>query len=195
MDADLYAVTTALIHYAKGVAYAATGDLDQAEAERLRFLDAKERVPETRMLFNNTCADILEIASAMLDGEIAYRRADYDVAFDHLRRSVELDDSLPYDEPWGWMQPTRHALGALLVEQGHLAEAEAVYRADLGFDRVLSRASHHPDNVWALHGLHECLMLRGAHEEAGLVKQRLDIANARADVPIEGSCFCRLQPA
>ena len=194
-DAGLYAMTTALIHYAKGVAYAATGDIDEAAAERLRFLDAKERVPETRMLFNNTCADILEIASAMLDGEIAYRRADYDVAFDHLRRSVDLDDSLPYDEPWGWMQPTRHALGALLMEQGHLAEAEAAYRADLGFDGVLSRASHHPDNVWALHGLHECLMLRGAHEEAGLIKQRLDLANARADVPIEASCFCRLQPA
>lgn len=194
-DADLYAMTTALIHYAKGVAYAATGDVDEAAAERLRFLDAKERVPETRMLFNNTCADILEIASAMLDGEIAYRRDDYDVAFDHLRRSIELDDSLPYDEPWGWMQPTRHALGALLVEQGHLAEAEAVYRADLGFDGVLSRASHHPDNVWALHGLHECLILRGAQEEAGLVKQRLDLANARADVPIEASCFCRLKPA
>jgi len=37
-------------------------------------------------------------------------------AFAHLRRSVELSDALPYDEPWGWMQPTRHALGALLLE-------------------------------------------------------------------------------
>ena len=59
------------------------------------------------------------------------------------------------------MQPTRHALGALLLEQGQLAEAEAVYRADLGYDGKLSRACQHPDNVWSLHGLHECLTRRG----------------------------------
>ena len=78
--------------------------------------------------------------SEMLDGELEYRRGNFDMAFAHLRRSVELEDALPYDEPWGWMQPTRHALGALLLEQGHLAEAEAVYRADLGFDKTVSRA-------------------------------------------------------
>lgn len=194
-DAELYSVTTALMRYAKGVAYAATGNTVAAESERQAFRQAKAAVPETRMLFNNTCDDILAIASAMLDGEIAYRQREYETAFEHLRRSVALDDNLPYDEPWGWMQPTRHALGALLLEQGHTDEAEAVYRADLGFDDVLSRASQHPDNVWALHGLHECLTRRGADAEARLIKQRLDITNARADVPIEASCFCRLQPA
>ncbi|NND01629.1 MAG: hypothetical protein HKN91_02480, partial [Acidimicrobiia bacterium] len=64
----------------------------------------------------------------------------------------------------------------------------------LGFDNTLSRAAQHPGNVWSLHGLHECLMLRGATDEATIIKQRLDIANARADVPIEASCFCRLEP-
>ena len=33
---------------------------------------------------------------------------------------IELDDGLPYDEPWGWMQPARHAYGALLLEQGRV---------------------------------------------------------------------------
>ena len=51
------------------------------------------------------------------------------------------------------MQPARHALGALLLEQGHVDEAEAVYRADLGFDGTLNRACQHPENVWSLHGL------------------------------------------
>uniref|UniRef100_UPI001CC11361 hypothetical protein n=1 Tax=Pseudomonas sp. BF-RE-03 TaxID=2832359 RepID=UPI001CC11361 len=37
--------------------------------------------------------------------------------FAHLREAQSLDDNLPYDEPWGWMQPVRHALGALLLEQ------------------------------------------------------------------------------
>jgi len=194
-DRELFSVTTALILYAKTVAYAATGDIPNATATRDEFRVAKTAVPESRMLFNNTCVDILDIAEEMLEGELSYRLGDFDIAFAHLRRSVELDDTLPYDEPWGWMQPTRHALGALLLEQGRYEEAEAVYRADLGLDNTLSRASQHPDNVWSLHGLHECLMMRGEVEEARMVKQRLDMANARADVPIKASCFCRLEHA
>jgi hypothetical protein len=103
---------------------------------------------------------------------------------------VALDDGLPYDEPWGWMQPTRHALGALLLEQGHVEEAADIYRADLGLDNTLRRACQHPDNVWSLHGLHECLRQLGRTAEAAMAKQRLDIATARADVPIKASCFC-----
>ncbi len=101
-------------------------------------------------MHNNTVQDLLEVAEAMLNGEIEYRRGDYEAAFAHLRRSVELDDALPYDEPWGWMQPTRHALGALLLEQGRVAEAEAIYRSDLDLDGKLSRACQHPDNLWSL---------------------------------------------
>lgn len=113
------------------------------------------------MLFNNTCRDILAIASAMLDGELEYRKGEYDAAFASLEHSIELDDNLPYDEPWGWMQPTRHAYGALLLEQGRVEEAEAVYRADLGLDNTLPRPLQHPGNVWALHGFHECLVQLG----------------------------------
>jgi tetratricopeptide (TPR) repeat protein len=192
-DARLYSVTTAMLHYARGVALSATGRIDEAETERELFRAAVARVPETRMLFNNTCADILEIAAAMLDGELDYRKGKHEAAFAALRRSIELDDGLPYDEPWGWMQPTRHAYGALLLEQGLVAEAEAVYRADLGLDGTLPRAQQHPGNVWALHGFHECLMRLGKEGEARIVAQQLKIAAALADVPIEASCFCRLE--
>ena len=194
-DRDLFCVTSAMMHYARTVAYAATGRITEADGERRHFLAARERVPESRTLFNNTCLDILAVAEAMMDGEVEYRRKNYEVAFDYLRKSVELDDKLPYDEPWGWMQPTRHALGALLIEQGRFEEAEAVYRADLGLDATLNRASQHPDNVWSLHGLHECLMHRGERVESRLIKQRLDLANARADVAINASCYCRMEQA
>ena len=88
----------------------------------------------------------------MLDGEIEYRRGHYDAAFAHLRRAVELDDNLLYDEPWAWMQPTRHALGALLLEQGHVEEAEAVYRADLGLDDTLAGPASIPTTSGACTG-------------------------------------------
>jgi tetratricopeptide (TPR) repeat protein len=191
-DPDLYLVTTAMTHYAKGVAHAATGQVAGAAAERARFAAAAGRVPESRTIFNNTCRDILAVAGAMLDGELDYRRGNYDEAFRRLRRAVELDDGLPYDEPWGWMQPARHAYGALLLEQGRLTEAEAVYRADLGLDDTLARACQHPGNVWSLHGYHECLTRLGKAEAAGIVAQQLKIAAARADVPIRSSCYCRL---
>ena len=194
-DPALFCVTTAMIHYAKAVAHAASGDVASADEEARRFDAAVARVPPSRYLFNNTCLDILAIAAEMLKGEIAYRQGRFDAAFAHLRRSVELDDSLPYDEPWGWMQPTRHALGALLLEQGRVEEAETVYRADLGLDPTLPRACQHPENVWSLHGFHECLMRLGKQAEASLVWQRLELAIAWADVPIRSSCFCRLAAA
>ena len=189
-DPELYSATTAMMLYAKGVAHSALGQVAEAEETKAAFLAARARVPESRRVHNNTVVDLLEVAMAMLDGELEYRKGAYTDAFAHLRRAVALEDALPYDEPWGWMQPARHALGALLLEQGEAEEAEEVYRADLGHDDQLSRACQHPENVWALHGLHECLVRRGASEEAAQVKRRLDLAAARADVPIRASCYC-----
>lgn len=192
-DTDLYCVTTTTLHYAKGVALAATGRIEEADAQRALFTAALARVPESRRMHNNVAIDVLAVADEMLAGELEYRRGSHDIAFAHLRRAIDLEDSLAYDEPWGWMQPVRHALGALLLEQGRTEEAEAVYRADLGLDDSLPRALQHRENVWALHGYHECLMRLGKHELATMIKQRLDLAMARADVPIHASCACRME--
>jgi tetratricopeptide (TPR) repeat protein len=194
-DRQLFCVTEAMIHYAKAVAYAASGNVPAAEDEARNFDGAFAKVPASRYVFNNTCLDILAIAAEMMRGEIEYRKGHFDAAFAHLRKSVGLDDNLPYDEPWAWMQPTRHALGALLLEQGHVEEAEAIYRADLGLVDTLARACQHPENVWSLHGFHECLTRLGKQSEARIIKQRLDIAAAFADVPIKSSCFCRMRTA
>jgi tetratricopeptide (TPR) repeat protein len=190
-DPELYSVTTALTHYAKGLAHAASSQVHDAKRERDRFAAAVARVPPTRYLFNNQALDILAVAAAMLDGEIAYREGDYEGAWLNLRHAIELDDALPYDEPWGWIQPTRHAYGALLLEQGELEPAASVYAADLGLDGTLSRPCQHPNNVWSLHGYHECLQRLGRAEEAAQIEPQLERALAAADVPIHSSCFCR----
>ena len=127
----------------------------------------------------------------MLDGELEYRRGNFEVAFGHLRRAVELYDTLAYSEPWSWMQPPRHALGALLLEQGHIDEASAVYRADLGLDDTLVRPSQHPNNVWSLHGYAECCEKLGDKTALAEVQAKLDEVVKIADVPITASCFCR----
>jgi len=194
-DADLFCVTTAMMRYARTVALANTGDISSAQAEAQLFHTALQRVPDSRMLFNNSCRDILQVAEQMMLGELEYHKGNTEDAFEHLRQSVRIDDALPYDEPWGWMQPARHALGALLLEGGKYVEAEAVYRADLGLDPTLSRACQHPINVWSLHGLYECLSRRDAVAETLIIKAQLDKTVARASVAIRASCYCRKSAA
>ncbi|CAG7562515.1 unnamed protein product [Fusarium equiseti] len=160
-DQELLCVTTATIHYAKGVAYAALGNVEESAKQRELFLAAKARVPPTRIAYPNKCLDVLDVAEAMLDGELEYRKGNIEVAFEHLRKSIDRDDSLRYAEPWAWMQPARHAYAALLMEQERIEEAAEVYRTDLGLNNKLFRARHHPNNVWALHGYHECAVKLG----------------------------------
>ncbi|MEM7127752.1 MAG: hypothetical protein AAF702_15565 [Chloroflexota bacterium] len=190
-NSTLYSVTTGMFHYAKGIAYAATGQIEAAEIQSQLFEQVLDTIPTTRLVFNNRAADVLAIGRAMLQGELAYRQGNYAQAFNALRKAAYLDDHLAYTEPWAWMHPPRHALGALLLEQNHVDEAERVYRADLGLDPVLNRPAQHPNNVWSLHGYMECLKRLGKVEEAVSIEPFLDRALARADVEINASCRCR----
>ncbi len=190
-DSDLYPVTIAMCHYAKGVALATLGQIVEAEQHKEMFEQACATIPQGRYFFNNPALDILAVGREMLTGELEYHKGNYEKGFEHLRKAVILDDDLHYSEPWPWMHPPRHALGALLMEQGHFDEAEQVYRADLGLDNTVIRAAQHPDNVWSLHGFHECLSRSGESTKSALVKQRLDLALARSDMNISSSCCCR----
>jgi TolA-binding protein len=82
------------------------------------------------------------------------------------------------------MQPARHALGALLLEQRHFEQAEPIFRADL---------KRHPKNPWSLNGLAECLMELGKVDEAATIRKQFLSAAERADVEIDRSCFCRIE--
>ncbi len=182
--ADYLPMSRAVWHYARAVAMAATGRVAEAESEQAAFLKARGAVPETSMLFQNTSRDILGVAEAMIAGELEYRKGNYDGSFGHLREAVRRDDALNYDEPWGWMQPARHALAALLLEQGRLDESEAEYREDL---------RRRPKNPWSLAGLADCLERQGKADEAREVRGQLAEASRRADVDIDRSCFCKNQ--
>jgi tetratricopeptide (TPR) repeat protein len=190
-DQELYGVSTAMQHYAKAVAHATLRDFSSAEDERTLFHESVTRIPPQRKVFNNTAHSILAVAEKMLDGELEYHRGNHELAFGCLREAVYLEDHLEYVEPSAWMHPPRHALAALLAEQGQLEEAEQVYRDDLGLSGRIQRCAQHPDNVWALHGLAECLQRRGEDEELVAIQGKLDSAMARADIPVTSSCMCR----
>lgn len=192
-DKELYCVTAAMLHYGKGTAYAAIGDISNAQQQRDLLEQAVSRIPSSRICgdFPNRSNVVLQVGIAMLDGELEYRKGNYDTAFKHLETAVARDDALNYAEPWPWMMPTRHAYAALLMEQGRVQDAAAAYKADLGYDDTLPRARQHPNNIWALHGYHECLDKLGRKDEAGIVAQQLRIAAAVADVKVGSSCYCR----
>jgi tetratricopeptide (TPR) repeat protein len=178
---DLF-VTTALWHYGRTVALSVLGRVEEAGKELDAFKAAEKAVPESRLNGNNPASVVLEIARYMAEGELEYRRGHVDRAFELLREAVRRDDALRYDEPWGWLQPVRHSLGALLLEQGRVAEAEAVYREDL---RI------RPGNGWSLRGLAECLHRADKHQEAAATDVLFRKAWARSDIPLRVSCFCR----
>ncbi|GFN20625.1 tetratricopeptide repeat domain protein [Aspergillus tubingensis] len=170
-DRALYCCKTANILYARGLAFSALGRIQEAEVARQQFEEARKRVPRIRI--NN------------LPGNIR-------LAFATLRRAIELEDGLAYCDPPAWMQPVRHALGGLLLEQKRVPEAEQVFREDLGMAQGFPRRKGRLNNVWGLHGLHECLVASGKMDEARVVQVQLDIALGSADVPISTSCYCRL---
>lgn len=174
-------VSTAHRHFLRGVAHAALGQVAEAEKERAALAAALPRVPKDFYWGSNAAADVLAGTLPFLDGEIAYRKGDHEKAVAKLREAVRLEDALKYDEPPGWTVPSRHALGAVLLDAKRPDEAEAVYREDL---------VKYPENGWALRGLATALEMRKKAAEAASVEKRFEAAWARADTDLESSCFC-----
>ena len=99
-----------------------------------------------------------------------------------LQAAIKAEDALKYDEPPGWVIPVRHALGAVLMSRGRLAEAEAVYRDDL---------KRLPDNGWSLYGLARSLRLQKKGEsEAAPLETKFKLIWAKADLELTSSCLC-----
>ena len=174
-------LSTALRHYARGVAFSATDRTAEARRELAAFEKAAAAIPEHWVVGNSAASDVMAVARHMLTGELAFREGRPDEAFQTLRAGVVLEDALTYDEPPDWMQPVRHALGALLLAEGHAAEAEAVYREDL---------AKYPENGWALLGLSQALAAQGKTSESTTAEARKTKAWARADVTPVASCYC-----
>ena len=174
-------LTTAFYHYGRTVAFAALGRVEEGEKEYQALLKSYDEVPDSRLIGNNSGKTVLDIGVLMARGELEYRKENYDLAFELLREAIEKDDALRYDEPWGWMMPVRHSLGALLTEQKRYEVALSVYQKDLEI---------HPNNGWSLKGMATCYHMTGRHALAHETDLQFDKAWARSDIKLKASCFC-----
>lgn len=177
---EYWPITIALWRFARGIAFAAKGEIENAQREQAAFREAAARIPADALVAINKAKDVLAIADQMLAGELAYRQGRIDEAVSHLRAAIKAEDDLMYTEPPEWIQPVRHTLGAVLLEAGRYEEAEQVYREDL---------ARWPENGWSLYGLAACLQTR-ASAQAAEVQTRFQRAWSRADVKIGSSCLC-----
>jgi tetratricopeptide (TPR) repeat protein len=147
-DEELFCVTNAMIHYAKGVALSALGRVQEAQVTRKEFEAARRAVPENRQYGIICKAEIaLLVASRILEGELEYRKGNFDQAFTYLFDRVRLEDRLLYTGPPMWLQPIRHALGTLLLKQGRINKVEEVYKQDLGLTKKLPRRKTRLNNM------------------------------------------------
>ena len=169
------------LRYSRSIALAALGRIDEAKQELKQGNQVAAELTDEWLMGNNSAEQVATIARIMAEGEIAYREGNSELAFKKLRAAVALEDELTYDEPPGWMQPVRHALGALLLADGRAAEAEAVYQRDL---------ERHPNNAWSLLGLQQAIAKQGRLDDAEALNQRVQQAWARADVKPVASCYC-----
>lgn len=170
-------------HYARGLAFTSTGKIDEAtvELDNLKRIAGIKSMEGFRVTFSrNGAKDILDIAVEVLSGELAAKQEDYDTAIARLHRGVLLEDNLIYNEPPDWHIPVRQSLGAVLLEAGRPAEAEAIYWQDLALNR---------ENGWSLLGLMQSLRAQGKVELADAVEKRFKKAWRQADITLPASRF------
>jgi len=170
--------------YARGMAYANTGNVSRAEEELLKIRDLRiENEDEEIIVWGiNSTLDLTRIAKLVLEGEIAWKKGDFAVARALYEEAINLEDQLRYDEPPDWIFSVRHTLGELLMEIGLFSEAQKVYEEDL---------ARFPKNGYSLNGLCHSYKSQGKNKLAEKCERAFEIAWQYADVKLK---YSRVDP-
>ncbi|MCZ6641145.1 MAG: hypothetical protein O7F71_06180 [Gammaproteobacteria bacterium] len=171
---------TGVWHYMRGMAYSNTGNASEARAELGKLGSLRDKLTDAYMVGFQSAPTLLTIAEQVLAGDMAAQNKEYDAAIALLSRAVRMEDSLRYSEPPDWYFPTRHVLGAVLLEAGFPREAATVYWQDL---------RKNPDNAYSLLGVSQALQAQGNEAGASAMAARFKQAWAAADVELKSSRF------
>jgi tetratricopeptide (TPR) repeat protein len=172
---DQFLHSRGMMHYARGRALAATGDIAgaTAELEQLRGISRRPELTTLKMEYNMS-VDLLGIAERVLTGRIEAAAGRFGPATEVLREAVRREDALLYGEPPEWTVPARQDLGAVFLISGRAAEAEQAFREDL---------AKFPENGWSLHGLATALRAQGRAADADEMEATFGRVWQSADVP------------
>jgi len=166
--------------FGRAVALAARGRLAEARSTQAQLEQLAQATPADEAAGFNTLRGILQVAMPVVAARIAASEQHGPQAIALLEQAVAAQDRLAYNEPADWFFPTRHLLGAQLLSAARAAEAERVYREDLG---------RNPANGWALYGLAAALRAQGKAPEAAHVERQFAQAWQHADVQLRSSAF------
>lgn len=165
--------------YVMGSAHVAKGHMGPARAEldNIRAQINADGVDNSGV-GPTPASHVLTLAMHALLGEIEEAEGNLDDAIAHYTQAVEYQDALNYTEPPDWSQSMRLYLGAVLLDAGRAAEAEAVYRKDLEWNQ---------QNGWATFGLAQALEAQGKTQEAILARRQFEDYWRNADVELTRS--------
>jgi hypothetical protein len=167
--------TNAMWHYARGIAYAATGKPEDAATESAALDKSAAAIPESLVFNNNTARVLAALASKILSGEQKIASGKSEAGLKDLSAAVAAQDALGYDEPPAWFYPVRETYAVELIRAGHGADAEVVLNEDL---------RRNPENGWALAMLAQVLRARGDQAGAASLDARFKTAWRSADVAV-----------
>jgi tetratricopeptide (TPR) repeat protein len=168
--------TNTLWHFARAMAYASTGKIESAEEEQNLVASAVKAFPADAMYGGfNRASTVFGIVEGVLSARIAMAKNDKRSSIALLKKAVELEDSLKYDEPEDWYIPVRESLGGALMLSGDYAGAEKVFRAEL---------EKHARSGRALFGLRESLKAQGKKPAAEFAGREFEVAWKNADTTL-----------
>ncbi len=173
---------TGVWHYGRSLAFMNTGRMEEAQKEldALHTLVGKLNEGEPGYKNFEDVGGLLSISEQVATGEFSAKNGEFDMALYHLDRAVRMEDSLAYNEPPSWYFPTRHILGAILLDAGRPVEAEVVYWQDL---------KKNPENAYSLFGMYQALSAQDKDQQAASFLARYNAMWANSDVKLTSSRY------
>ena len=179
--ADTLTFTSVLQHFARGMAFANTNKITDAEKE-LVMMRNKMTEPSLKEPFApfNAAYDAALVGENILSGTIAENKQDLNKAITLFKQAVKYEDKLIYNEPRDWLLPARQYLGAALVKAGNYKEAVDIFTKDLQIN---------PNNGWSLTGLQACYRQLKNTTALSAVQKQLKAAWSIKDIAIDDAVF------
>jgi tetratricopeptide (TPR) repeat protein len=160
----------AIIHFARGLGYARTGDIASAKAEELELAKLVDQLATQKNTYWSNQTEVQRLAVA---GWIAMAQGNREEALKSMRAAADLEDSMEkHIVTPSPVVPARELLGDMLLEMGRAAEALQAFEAS---------AQREPNRLRGLYGSARAAALTGDRAKAKLYYGKLVALTEKSD--------------